>query len=270
MTGEPATDLADAYLDAAPRADADAVEVGPFTLFVSRTPWSYYARPARGRHDPIGGADLRALDRACAEHGVELSVEWVSEVRPELARVAAEYGLEVSTHALMVAEPHRVHAPDVDGVRVRVVPAGDPALRAARAVADVSFGFGGTHPGTPGAADRDAVAATLSPDLVDHLDDRARRGLTVTAVAETEDGVVAAGSYQPVDGAAEVLAVATLPSARRRGLAGLVTALLARHAGEQGVRTVLLSAQDDEVARVYGRVGFTRVGTAAAAEPPQD
>jgi hypothetical protein len=44
-----------------------------------------------------------------------------------------------------------------------------------------------------------------------------------------------------------------------------VTALLANHAMQHGVRTVLLSAQDDDVARVYERVGFRRVGSTGAA-----
>jgi predicted GNAT family acetyltransferase len=137
-----------------------------------------------------------------------------------------------------------------------------------RAVADVSFTFGGTATGPGGATERDAVVEGLSADLVDHLRDRDRRGLTITAVAESEAGVLAVGSYQPVGETAEVLGVATLPEARRRGLAGAVTALLARHALERGVRNLLLSAQDDDVARVYERVGFRRVGSTHAAERP--
>jgi predicted GNAT family acetyltransferase len=90
----------------------------------------------------------------------------------------------------------------------------------------------------------------------------------MTAVAESEAGVLAVGSYQPVGETAELVGVATLPEARRRGLAGAVTALLARHALEHGVRNLLLSAQDDDVARVYERVGFRRVGSTHAAERP--
>lgn len=258
----------DAYLDAAPRSDCEPVAVGPFTLFVSRTPWPYYARPTVGRRDPIAGADLDALARACAERGVELAIEWVHEVHPELAGVAKGHGLEVSSHALMTAAAADVSAPPVDGVTVRVVEAADPALTAGRAVADVAFTAGGTATGPEGAAERDRFEAGLAADLVAHLRDRTERGRTVTAVVESpQDGVVAVGSYQPVGELAEVMAVATVPSARRRGLAGAVTALLARHASDAGVRTLLLSAQDDAVARVYARVGFRQVGTAHAAEP---
>jgi ribosomal protein S18 acetylase RimI-like enzyme len=258
----------DAYFDAAPRPDADPVETGAFTLFVSRTPWSYYARPALAHDEPITSADLDQLGQACEAHGVDLAIEWVDEVHPELADLAAGYGLEVSTHALMVAAAGDVVAPEVAGVRLRVIDADDPALLSGRAVADVSFTFGGTATGPAGATERDAVVGGLSADLVDHLRDRGRRGLTITAVAESEAGVVAVGYYQPVGQTAEVVGVATLPEARRRGLAGAVTALLVRHAREHGVRNILLSAQDDDVARVYERVGFRRVGSTHAAERP--
>ena len=61
--------------------------------------------------------------------------------------------------------------------------------------------------------------------------------------------------------------MATLPSARRRGYASQLTATLARHALTAGAPLVFLSAGDDDVARLYTRVGFRRVGTACIAEP---
>ena len=36
------------YYDEAPRANADTEEHGPFTVFVSRGGWPYYARPRLG------------------------------------------------------------------------------------------------------------------------------------------------------------------------------------------------------------------------------
>jgi predicted GNAT family acetyltransferase len=72
---------------------------------------------------------------------------------------------------------------------------------------------------------------------------------------------------QQVGDVAEVAGVATLPSARRRGYASQLTATLARHALENDVHLVFLSAGDDDVARLYSRVGFRRVGTACIAEP---
>ena len=261
-------DELDGHLDAAPRPDSDPVAVGPFTLFLLGTPWSDDARPTVGHKDPIGAADLDTLAAACAEHGVDLEIEWVHEVHPELAGVAAGYGLQVSAHALMSAAAADVSVPEqIDGFTLRIVDAGDPTLAAGRAVADVAFRAGGTGVGPEGVVERDKALVGLRDGLVAHLHSRAERGLTITAVAESStDGVVAVGSYQPMGELAEVLAVATVPSARRRGVAGAVTATLARHALDAGLRTVLLTAQDDTVANVYARVGFRRVGTGHAAE----
>jgi GNAT superfamily N-acetyltransferase len=259
----------DAYFDAAPRPDADAVETTAFTLFVSRTPWGYYARPFRTHDEPIAAPDIDELGQACAHHGVDLEIEWVHETHPELAGVAAEYGLEVKSHALMVADASDVVAPKVADVTLRVIDAEDSALLSGRAVAQVSFTVGGTMTGRGGVIERDAAAVGLPGDMLDYLRDRDRRGLTITAVAESEAGVLAVGSYQPIGEIAEIVAVATLPQVRRRGLGGAVTALLTRHAWTHGVRTILLSAQDDDVARVYSRVGFRRVGSTHAAHRPE-
>jgi ribosomal protein S18 acetylase RimI-like enzyme len=259
--------LVDAYFDAVPRPDADAVEVGSFTLFVSRTPWSYYARPALAHPGPITRADLDRLGQACRRYEVDLAIEWVDEVHPELAGLAAQADLRVNTHALMVTAAQDIGAQFPPGVELRIVEAGDPALLEARAVANVAFDFGGCARGGPGPAQRDEALSRLSADMVAHLTARARAGLTVTAVAESpSEGALATGCYQPVGKVAEIVGVATLPAARRRGLAGAVTALLVAHAHQAGVRTLLLSAQDDDVSRIYQRAGFRRIGTTRAAE----
>src|SRR5262249_414310 len=85
---------------------------------------------------------------------------------------------------------------------------------------DLAFTVGGTESGPEGATERDTILAGLAPDMVAHLRDRSERGLTITAVAESPtDGVVAVGSYQPVERLAALLAVATLPPTLRRPLA---------------------------------------------------
>jgi predicted GNAT family acetyltransferase len=66
---------------------------------------------------------------------------------------------------------------------------------------------------------------------------------------------------------AEIAGVGTLPSARGRGYASQLTATLAREALSDGVSLVFLSAGNDDVARLYTKVGFRRVGTACIAEP---
>jgi ribosomal protein S18 acetylase RimI-like enzyme len=115
-------------------------------------------------------------------------------------------------------------------------------------------------PGRAGPAERDAAAA-VAGDLR-FLRDRIRAGTTGVAVAETAaEGVVGAGSHQPVAGASEVMGVGTLPVARRRGIGLAVTGRLVEDARERGAALVVLSAASDAVARLYERAGFRRVGT---------
>jgi predicted GNAT family acetyltransferase len=90
-------------------------------------------------------------------------------------------------------------------------------------------------------------------------------------VAVDDGQPVAIGSHQPVevDGGeiSEVVGVATLPRYRGRGLGAGVTSALAEHA-RRTADLVFLSAGDDDVARVYERAGFARVGTSCVAERP--
>lgn len=201
----------DAFFDEVPRSGSRPVAVGAFTLFVSNTPFSYYARPSLTHPNAIVESDLVALEEACAQHQVSMSIEWVHETHPELAGLAAAYGLDTRTHALMVATPGEVIWPEVNGVALRVIGSDDSSLEAGRAVAEVSFGFGGTNIGPGGPSERDAAVAGLNPAFIEHLRDLNWRGLTVTAVAESDEGVIAVGSYQVAGDLAEIVAVATLP-----------------------------------------------------------
>lgn len=255
----------EAYYDAVPRPSADAEDLGPFTLFVSRGGWPYYARPRRGYAGPAATVQdvlrVRALQR---ERDLPESFEWVDDLVPGLVEVVEQAGLPVERLPLMALTGPVAVAP-VSGVRVRIVAPDDPDL--ARITATVSLGFGspGTEVGPIGPSDRDA-AAVGNADL-ERLRERLRSGLTVMAVAEDGSGPVAAGSHQPVAGVTEVVGVATLPTARRRGLGALVTAALVDDARAGGARTVFLSAGSDDVARVYEKVGFARVATACIAQP---
>lgn len=252
----------DAFLDAAPRSAARVEEVGPFTLFVSRAPWPYYARPRVGDGEqaftPDDVAAVRARQR---ELGVPQTFEWVHETAPSLLGAIDADVIEVP---LLVLDRARWRRP-VDppgGVGLRVLDPEDSTLAAALAVEQVGFATAGTAPGPQGIREREAAAGEQDAARMDYVRERIRRGTSVTAVAENEYGPVAVGTLRPVDGVAEIVAVATLPAVRRQGLGGAVTALLVEHALERGVETVFLSAADDDVARIYERLGFRRTGTA--------
>jgi ribosomal protein S18 acetylase RimI-like enzyme len=169
---------------------------------------------------------------------------------------------------LMVLREGRWRTPEPpDGVTVRLLAPGDPALASTGAVQHIAFANPGTAVGQAGPAERDASAVGQSAVELDFLSERIRNGRTQPAVAEDESGVLAGGSHQLMGGVSAIVGVATLPSARRRGLAALVTARLVQDARERGAEIVFIEAEDDDVARIYGRLGFERIGTACIAEP---
>jgi hypothetical protein len=140
------------YLDAVPRAAADAESVGPFTLFRSRGPWPYYARPRLGLSGPVTSADVSLVARRQRELGLPATIEWLSEVTPSLEPAARAAGLDVQAYPLMVLDDvtslFSVVPPE--GVAVRLLAADDSDFAAAHAVAAVGFGAPGTAVGPHG------------------------------------------------------------------------------------------------------------------------
>lgn len=257
----------DAYLDAAPRTGATAEEIGPFTLFLNEGHgWRYYARPSPG----VTGFTIDAV-RAVRNRQRALSqpeaFEWIDELSPDVGGAVAADGMRVVDHPLMVLADDAPTPVASEGVEVGIVDPDDD-LAALSAVAEVAFATPGTGTGTPGAADAAAAAARQSADTIAFQRGRMLAGLTVAAAARVSGVLAAVGWHQPLEGASEIVGVATLPAFRRRGLGAAVTGALVADALERGVETVFLSADDDDVARVYARVGFRRVGTACAASVP--
>jgi ribosomal protein S18 acetylase RimI-like enzyme len=249
------------YYDQVPRSAARVEVIGPFTLFLKRGGgFPYYARPS------IGSIEFTAddVDRVRARQRqleVPESFEWVAETSPGLADAIVASGLQVHRHPLQVLE-RPMAIPEVSDITLRLVSVDDNLARVS-AVGRVAFGSPGTAIGDVGIE----ALASGAPDSVESQRQRLRSGLTVTAAAFTAEGdPIAVGSHQPVDDVSEIVGVGTLPAYRRRGIGAALTALLIEDALARGVRTVFLSAGDDDVARMYERVGFGRVGTACIAE----
>ena len=254
------------HFDAAPRVSADVEQHGALTLFVSRIPWRLYARPRLGLAEDVGADDVAAVRARQRELGVREAFEWVHETTPSLAGAAAAAGLRVTQVPLLALDPDRWQpAPAPAGLTVRMLGADDAALPAAQAVVELAFAHQ-LSPQPAGPAERELAQARLG-DL-GFLRERLRRALTAMAVAESEaEGPLAAGSHHPVGDVSEILAVGTLPAARRRGIGAALTGRLVEDARERGVEVVFLSAADDDVARIYERLGFRRLGTACFASP---
>ena len=267
MTRTHLLDRIEAYLDAVPRTSAHAEPVGPFSLFVAEVGWPFYARPRLGDDTAINARHVTAVIERQVALGLEPSIEWVAEVTPDLATAAADAGLTVLSHPLLVHhDPLAVPVPD--GIRIRRLGAEDEAVAASRVVAGLGFASPGTEIGADGANARDEALRGHAASDDAYLRARIADGRTVVVVAEDEHGVLATGSHQPVADVTEIVGVATLPDHRRRGLGAAITDTLVADALRRDVQVVFLSAGGEDVARVYERVGFTRNGTAHAASPP--
>lgn len=258
--------LLERYYDAAPRASARAEDFGPLTLFVREgAGWPFYARPTLGHAGPVSVADVDKVRARQRELGIPEAFEWVDEVSPGLRAAVESSGLAVHAHPLMVL------APDAPAPRphplVRVLDADDPLLHAALVVPHLAFAAPGTAVGAAGPAELAAeVTARAGDGRAPQVAERIRVGATAVAAAVLDGLPLCSGMHNPVGPVTEIVGVGTVPAARRRGLGEAVTSALVTDARARGASTVFLSAGDDAVARIYGRLGFVRVGTALIAE----
>ncbi|MEU5782237.1 GNAT family N-acetyltransferase [Micromonospora lupini] len=267
-------DRLERFYDAVPRDVAGVEEHGGLVLFVREgAGWPFYARPRIDATEPPSMADVSSVRERQRELGLPEAFEWVHETSPELLAVARSAGLNVLEAPLMVLDPAALPDPaTLSDVPVRVLAADAPDfaadVAARRAVAAVAFGAAGTAPGPAGPAERDAAVTELELAALDEERTRIADGRRISALAGTPiEGALASGMAMRVDDVAEIAGVATLPAARRRGMGAALTATLARELLAAGTGLVFLSAGSDEIARVYLRVGFRRIGTACIAEP---
>ena len=261
-------DCVERYLAAAPLPDAQVEEVGGLDVPLGSAAWSYPARPRPGRTE-VTADDVRAAVALQEEAGLAVALEWICERSPDVAAAARAAGLVVEELPLLVAaDPVELLLPH--GVRLYVVGADDQDLARDERVTAIAH----AHPG--GRRDVREAPLDVSPEAtarIAALRERIAAGRTVMMVAVEDGRPVAVGSHHPLelDGEeiSEVAGVATLPRLRGRGLgAGLASALVA-HARETA-DLVFLTAGDDDVARVYERIGFARLATSAVAVPADE
>ena len=262
-------DSIERYFAASSLPDGPIAAAGALDVPFGDPGWPYPARPRPGA-GPVTADDVRAA--VTLQEGAQLpvSLEWIVERSPEAAAAARAAGLVVDELPLLVADdPVELLLPA--GLRLYLVGADDPELPRYERVARVAFAYPG------GRRDIGEIPAETSPEAAARtalLRERIAAGRTVMMVAVEDDEPVAVGSHQPVDvdgsEISEVVGVATLPRLRARGLGAALASALTAHAYETA-DLVFLTAGDDDVARVYERVGFARLATTGVAdvlEPP--
>jgi ribosomal protein S18 acetylase RimI-like enzyme len=258
----------DAFCDAVPRQRARAEDLGPLVLFIPvGSGWPYYARPRVGRRPPVHATEIRSVRARQRELLIPESFEWLEQTAPLMASAAADAGLEVRRHPLLVLGELSAAPRVPPRITIRLVSPDDSDLVLAWAVPGVAFGHPGTDIGEAGVTERDKLAADHDGSTIEMLRERLESGRSALATAAGPSGPLAAGSYQLSDGVAEITGIGVLPASRRRGLGAAVTYALAADAVRRGAQVVFLSATDATVARIYERLGFREIGTAIIAEP---
>jgi GNAT superfamily N-acetyltransferase len=257
-------DCIERYFAAAPLPDGRIEAVGGLDVPIGDPAWPHPARPRRGAV-AVTADDVRAALALQEAAGLPGALEWICETSPDTAAAARAAGLTVEERPLLVAaDPVEVLLPA--GVRLYLIGADDPDLPRYERVAAIAF----AHPGGPAAvreAPLDTSAEARARTAV--LRERIASGRTVLMVAVEDGEPVAVGTHAPVavDGSevSEIVGVAALPRLRGRGLGAAIASALVAHARETA-ETVFLTAGDDDVARIYERAGFARVGTTGVAE----
>ena len=263
-------DQIERYFTLAPLPDARVHRVGPLDVPLGSPEWPYPARPRHGLEGEVTVDDVRAAVELQEGAGLPASVEWLGERCRGLAGVARSAGLAVDELPLLVSvDPVEVLLPAE--VRLYLVGGDDPALAEYQLLTQLAFATPGTGAAVRAASAPGPAGGPAAPPPTAVLRERVTSGRTVMMVAVDDGEPVAVGSHQPVDvdgrEVSEIVGVATMPRFRGRGLGAGLTSALVEHA-RQTAELVFLSAGDDDVARVYERIGFARVGTSCLAERP--
>jgi predicted GNAT family acetyltransferase len=228
------------YVRIAAAEGRDTERVGPFLATFDRHDalrYLSYAIPDDGAQP--SPEDVAALVAAYRRRERLPRLEFLPAVAPEAERALLAGGFTVEARLpVMVCDPATaVDLGAPEGIELGR-PEGEDDVRGlltAQAAA-----FGGSPPGD------DAVARAVRTDALRVL------------ARDTASGLVVGGGVAstPAEGTSEIAGIGVLEAFRRRGVAGALTAALARELFARGVTTAFLTPGDDGAHSVYARAGF--------------
>jgi ribosomal protein S18 acetylase RimI-like enzyme len=233
------------YLRRAAAREREVERVGPFTATFdpgNDNPYLNYAIPDDGARPTAD--DVTALAAAYRRRRLVPRLEYLPTAAP-----AVEAALLAGGFVVEARLPGMTCAP---GAVVDLVPSGAIAI----AVPETDADWRGVSAAQHTAFGDDAQPASAEEIARQH-GRLAAGGFALLARDETTGQVVAGGvATVPGDGVTEIAGIGVLESHRRRGIAGAITAGLARAAFAAGLTTVWLTPGDDGAHRVYARAGF--------------
>lgn len=226
------------------------VMCGPFRLHVdtvSPSPVLNYAIPEDGASPSPG--DVTALLRAFRALELTPALEYLPALSPEAEAplVAAGLGIHARIPVMTLPSTALVDIPPPAGVGIVTADARTLDATLARIFTVQVAAFGDLMPRAVERGEIERMRRTASEGAV--------------AFAYTGGEIIAGGVALAVrDGFSELAGIGVDAEHRGRGVAGALTAVLARAAVAQGARTAFLTPADEAAGRVYTRAGFRVVG----------
>lgn len=235
------------YLRTVAAEGRERVEVGGFEIFVnpgSASPGSNYAIPLDDA-EPTPD-DVTALAAAFETRGRTPRLEFLSGTAPaaETALIAAGFEVELRTPVMHCAPQERRRPPLPDGLTLTHLQPGTPKA-AVQAMLTVQAHAFGEEPDP------------LRRDLADRW-----LGHWLTVFARVDGEPAGAGMCLGVhEATTELVGIAVADRFRCRGIAGALTAELARLAFDAGAVSAFMTPGDATAGRAYARAGFSPDGT---------
>lgn len=224
----------------------EVVPVGPFLAVIdprTDSPWVNVAIPA----GPLGSATsvAAALDRlrgVFADRRRTLRFEFSAALWPTLPAALERAGLvEDARQTVMTAAAGDVPAVEPgEGVRLRRMPA------------DAADALLSEYEAAKGRGFNDDLEPFPPADMRNEMADRRR----LCAYAEIDGAIAGTGELTPAGSVAELVGVAVVPEARRRGIGAALCSELCRDWFDGGGTLVWLSAQNAVARQLYQRIGF--------------
>jgi GNAT superfamily N-acetyltransferase len=230
---------------------ADMLSIGPFRALLSGegeatgTGWATLIDGAATEADTT--KSLTKLRSAFKKHKVALEIEYNEEVFPKVGKWLETAGLKlIERNPLMSCRP--------DAFKPFPLPAEVHLTQLSSAAAPAELEAFQTIRWTEGGELERAAPPVerLRADLA--------RANSVFLLAWLEWDPVGTGVSHSLKGAAEIVGVVTRKDRRRRGVAAAITSELVRRHFANGGDFVFLDAANEEAARVYERLGFSRFG----------
>jgi ribosomal protein S18 acetylase RimI-like enzyme len=191
-------------------------------------------------------AQLAQLRDFFHEHSRRLRFEFVDGIWPELRESLEAFGLELQhVMPLMACTPESFQPCPNPAVQTVLIGANEPeAHRLFYTIQREGF----------------AMECEPAPEELFQIRSQIENGFWHCAIAELDGEPVAVGSLVPWGGASELAGVATLPSARRRGVAAALSSYLVAHHFATGGDLVWLTAATEDARAVYRKIGFGDAG----------